>query len=78
MNLKKLIKIITIILLIILALESIYFKFGHCDKFNEEFNGKDLSAKEVIKLYDSACWSNKSLYPENIINNEKINYEIKR
>jgi hypothetical protein len=55
MELIKIIRILTIILMIILAISVIYFKFGDCDKFHREINGTNVKADKFMKIYYKEC-----------------------
>ena len=56
-SLNKILRIIVMICLIIIALESIYFKFGHCDKCDFKVNNESYTASEFVKLYADKCFN---------------------
>jgi hypothetical protein len=58
-----------IVLLISIAILSMYYKFGHCDKCSFKIENKSNSAAEFMSLY-----SNKCLTKEKI--NQPLNYSL--
>ena len=50
-----LVRVLTIIGLISLAVSSVYFKFGDCDKVKITINNTEYSAQEFMQLWADTC-----------------------
>ena len=55
MKLNRILKFAILTLLIILALESVYFKFDDCSVCKFKTKEKTINAKDFLDLYSSTC-----------------------
>jgi len=71
MELNKILKCIIIVLLILLAILSITYKFGNCDNCKFEIEDKVYNTGEFMLLYSDKC-----LNPKPILFGEPLNVII--
>ena len=58
-------RVLTILGLIILAVMGIAFKFGDCDQFKRTYNHTELTASQFMEIYSKQCFPQKSKYENN-------------
>lgn len=59
-------KKIIIILLILLAISSIYFKYSHCDQCTFEINDTKYNSNEFMQIYAQECLIEERNYTSNL------------
>ena len=54
-KLNKYMRIIIIVAILFIAIESLMFKYGDCDKCKFKINGKTYDAARFMQLYQAKC-----------------------
>ncbi len=55
-KINKSLRIIIIILLITLAVLSVYYKFDNCNKCSFDYEGEKLSPRDFMDVYNQECF----------------------
>ena len=65
-TLNKILRVVIVILLILLAGASVYYKYDNCSLCKYEYKNETMNAKEFMQVYNDRCFMPPSLSDYNL------------